>query len=75
MVGLVKAMPEAGLFALLANWLNLMAGHIGHQQLHGIGANIDDGAADGFHGASLARYRAEARPLSQAGDNVLAGAL
>ena len=51
-VRFVEAVPEAGLFALLAHGLNLIAGHIGHQQLHGVGADINDGAADGLHGPS-----------------------
>ena len=46
---LVETVPEAGLLALLANRLNLIAGHIRHQQLHRVGADIDDRAADGFH--------------------------
>ena len=47
---LVEAVPEAGLLALLADRPNLTAVHIGHQQLHGVGADINDRAADGLHG-------------------------
>ena len=46
----VEAVPEPGLLALLAERLNLAAVHIRHQQLHGVGADIDDRAADGLHG-------------------------
>jgi hypothetical protein len=45
---LVEAVPEASLFALLADRPNLAAVHIGHQQLHGVGADIDHRAADGL---------------------------
>ena len=47
---LVEAVPEAGLLALLADGPDLTAGHIGHQQLHGVGADINHRAADGLHG-------------------------
>jgi len=46
---LVETLPEAGLFALLANRPNLRTGHLGHQQLHRVGADINDRAADGLH--------------------------
>ena len=47
---LVEGVPQAGLLALLADRPNLAAVHIGHQQLHGVGADINDRAADGLHG-------------------------
>ena len=53
---LVEAVPEAGLFALLDNWPNLVACHIGHQQLYGVGADINDRAADGLHGEGDVRF-------------------
>ena len=52
-VRFVETVPKARLFALLADRPNLMPGHVGHQQLHRVGADINDSAADGFHGLSL----------------------
>ena len=46
---LVEALPQPRLVAPLANRLHLTPRHIGHQQLHGVGADIYDRAADRLH--------------------------
>lgn len=47
----VKAAPQAGLPALLANPPNLRARQVGHQKLYGVGADVNDRAAEGLHGS------------------------
>jgi hypothetical protein len=44
-MGPVKAAAQPRLLALFEQWVHLAAGHLGHEQFHGVGADIDDGAA------------------------------
>ena len=67
---LIEAVAEASLLALLADGLDRVAGHIGYQQFHGVGADINNSAADGLHTTS---YQVRA-PRKQAG-GVLQGFL
>src|ERR1035438_9032139 len=56
---LVETVSQTGLLALLANGANLTACHICHKQLYGVGADINDSAADGFHATRLRVARPE----------------
>ena len=50
--GFVKAPAQAGLPAFFMHRPHVVPGHIGHQQLDRVGADINDRAANRFHGAS-----------------------
>ena len=47
--GLVESAAQPCLLALFEQRLDLASGYLGHQQFYGIGADINDGSADGIH--------------------------
>ena len=44
-MGRVETTAQPGLLALFQEWIHAATGHLGHQKFHGVGANIDHGAA------------------------------
>ena len=51
-VRFVKAFAQPRLPAFFMHRLHVAPAHVGHQQFDRVGADINDGAADGFHGAA-----------------------
>lgn len=56
LVRLVKALPKTGLVAFLKDRLSGDTVHLGNEQLHGVGAYINDSAAN-HAGASLVKHK------------------
>jgi hypothetical protein len=50
---LIESTPQPRLFALFQHGPHFMSRYIGHQQLYRVGADVNNGATDGFHSATL----------------------
>jgi hypothetical protein len=51
-VRFIKSPAEPRLPAFFVDGLHVASGNIGHQQFYRVGADINDGAADGLHRAN-----------------------
>ena len=65
-VRLVKALSKPGLPTRLEHGPDIVPGDIGYQDFYRVGANINDGAANGLH-------RPKARPSAQRGPRKIGG--